>query len=42
MNDDAEAEQFARNDPTVQAGMNRYTIVPMRIAASQSSRIADQ
>jgi uncharacterized protein len=38
MEDVAEAERFAPNDPSVQAGMNRFTIVPMRIAASQGSR----
>jgi uncharacterized protein YciI len=38
MADLAEAEQFASNDPSVKCGMNRYTLAPMRIAASQTSR----
>ena len=38
MADLAEAEQFAKNDPSIKCGMNRYTISPMRIAGSQSSR----
>jgi uncharacterized protein YciI len=38
MTDLAEAEEFAQNDPSIKCGMNRYTISPMRIAGSQSSR----
>jgi uncharacterized protein YciI len=40
MEDEAEARRFAENDPSVQAGMNGFTIVPMRIAAAQGSRTA--
>jgi uncharacterized protein YciI len=38
MNDLTEAERFAEGDPTVKAGMNRYTISAMRIGAAQGSR----
>jgi hypothetical protein len=38
--DIAEAEHFASNDPSVLGGLNRYSIAPMRISGSQSSRSA--
>ncbi len=38
MTDLAEAEEFAKNDPSIKCGMNRYTISPMRIGGAQSSR----
>jgi uncharacterized protein len=38
VNDQAEAEQFAKNDPTIRAGLNTYALVPMRVAACQASR----
>ncbi|HEV2273873.1 MAG TPA: YciI family protein [Acidobacteriaceae bacterium] len=41
MQDLAEAEDFARNDPTVLAGLNTFKIAPMRIGGSQSSRTAE-
>jgi hypothetical protein len=40
VNDAAEAEEFARKDPSIVAGMNTYTLTPMKIAASQSSKAA--
>ncbi len=30
--DEAEARQFAEDDPSVRAGMNRFAIYPMRVA----------
>ncbi|UXN59871.1 YciI family protein [Phyllobacterium zundukense] len=33
-----EAIQFAENDPTVMAGLNRYSIAPMHIAAARGFR----
>jgi uncharacterized protein len=38
VNDRAEAERFAQGDPSVKAGMNRYTISPMRVAGAQGAR----
>jgi len=38
MNDLAEAEEFGRRDPSVVGGMNTFTLTPMKIAASQSSK----
>ena len=38
VNDHAEAVRFGDNDPTVLAGLNRYTIAPMHIAAAQAPR----
>ena len=38
--DRAQAERFAAGDPSVQAGMNRCTIAPMRIGGIQASRQA--
>ena len=38
VDDQAEAEEFARQDPSIVGGMNSYTLAPMRIAASQPSR----
>jgi uncharacterized protein YciI len=38
MEDMAEAERFAQGDPSVKAGMNKYTISPMRIGGAQGSR----
>ena len=35
---EAEARTFGDNDPSVLAGMNRYEIHPMHLAASQSTR----
>jgi uncharacterized protein len=40
MDDLAEAETFCRNDPSIVAGMNTFTLAPMMIAASQKSRTA--
>jgi uncharacterized protein YciI len=40
MDDLAEAESFARNDPSIAGGMNTFTLAPMFIAASQKSRAA--
>ena len=40
VNDAAEAEEFACKDPSIVAGMNTYTLTPMKIAASQSSKAA--
>ena len=34
----AEAEEFARKDPSIVGGMNTFTLTPMKIAASQSSK----
>ncbi len=34
--DEAEARQFGENDPSVRAGMNRFEIYPMRVAASRA------
>jgi uncharacterized protein YciI len=36
--DHDEAVKFAENDPTVLAGLNRYSIAPMHVAAAQASR----
>ena len=33
---EAEARQFGENDPSVRAGMNRFEIYPMRVAASRA------
>jgi uncharacterized protein YciI len=38
VNDGAEAEEFARKDPSIVGGMNTFTLTPMKIAASQSSK----
>ncbi|HEY0701986.1 MAG TPA: YciI family protein [Candidatus Acidoferrales bacterium] len=38
MNDLAEAEDFARNDPSITGGMNTFTLAPMVIAAAQASK----
>jgi uncharacterized protein len=38
VNDEAEAHKFAKEDPTILAGMNTYTITPMMIAACQAPR----
>ena len=38
VNDAAEAEEFARKDPSIVGGMNTFTLTPMRVAASQSSK----
>src|ERR1700679_1275282 len=40
VNEAAEAEEFARKDPSIVAGMNTYTLTPMKVAASQSSKAA--
>ena len=40
VNDAAEAEEFARKDPSIVAGMNTFSLTPMKIAASQSSKAA--
>jgi len=34
--DEAEARQFAENDPSVRAGMNRFEIYPMRVANARA------
>lgn len=34
--DDAEARQFAENDPSVRAGLNRWEIHPMQVTASRA------
>ena len=41
MDDIAEAERFAQGDPSVKAGMNKYTISPMRIGGAQGSRVRE-
>jgi uncharacterized protein len=38
MEDLAEAESFARNDPSIVGGMNSFTLAPMVVAAAQGSR----
>jgi uncharacterized protein YciI len=38
VDDLAEAENFARKDPSIVAGMNTFTLTPMFIAASQKSK----
>jgi uncharacterized protein YciI len=40
VNDAAEAEEFARKDPSIVGGMNTFSLTPMKIAASQSSKAA--
>src|ERR1700722_3237007 len=37
----AEAEDWARKDPSIVGGMNTFTLAPMRIAASQGSRATE-
>ncbi len=39
MNSLEEAERMAKDDPSVKAGLNTYTLAPMHIAASQPSRV---
>jgi hypothetical protein len=34
--DEAEARQFAEDDPSVKAGMNRFELHPMRVAAARA------
>ncbi len=34
--DEAEARQFGENDPSVRAGMNRFELYPMRVAAARA------
>jgi uncharacterized protein YciI len=34
--DETEARQFAENDPSVRAGLNRFELYPMRVAASRA------
>ncbi|MDR3748106.1 MAG: YciI family protein [Acidobacteriota bacterium] len=34
--DEAEALRFGENDPSVRAGLNRFEIYPMRVAASRA------
>jgi uncharacterized protein len=38
VDDAAEAEEFARKDPSIVGGMNTFTLTPMKIGASQSSK----
>jgi len=38
VDDPAEAQQFAKDDPAIQAGLQTYTIVPMILGACQSSK----
>ena len=35
---DDELEQFIANDPTITAGLNRYTYAPMMLGGAQSPR----
>jgi uncharacterized protein len=34
--DEAEARQFAENDPSVLAGLNRWEVYPMRVSGSRA------
>ena len=34
--DEAEAQQFGENDPSVRAGMNRFEFHPMHVAAARA------
>ena len=34
--DEAEARQFAENDPSVRAGMNRFEFYPMRVSNARA------
>lgn len=34
--DEAEARRFGENDPSVRAGLNRFEIYPMQVAASRA------
>lgn len=34
--DEAEARQFAENDPSVRAGLNRWEVHPMQVTASRA------
>ncbi len=34
--DEAEARTFGENDPSVTAGMNRFAVYPMRVAAARA------
>ena len=39
MRDLAEAEQFIQQDPAIQAGLCRYLLHPMHLAAAQAHRL---
>ena len=34
--DEAEARRFGEDDPSVQAGLNRFEVYPMRVAAARA------
>jgi uncharacterized protein YciI len=36
VNDEAEARRFGESDPSVQAGLNRWEIYPMRVTGSRA------
>lgn len=36
--DEAEARQFAENDPSVLAGLNRWALYPMRVTGSRAGK----
>jgi uncharacterized protein YciI len=36
--DEAEARQFGENDPSVEAGLNRFEVHPMRLTGAQARR----
>jgi uncharacterized protein len=38
VDDPAEAQQFAKDDPAIRAGLHTYAIAPMILGACQSSR----
>lgn len=37
--DEGEAQQFFENDPTVRAGMNRFEVHPMQVAAARAKEM---
>lgn len=37
--DESEARRFFENDPTVRAGMNRFEIHPMQVAAARAQQV---
>jgi uncharacterized protein len=39
VNSEAEARQFGENDPSVQAGLNRFEIHPMRLSGAQAQQM---
>ncbi len=38
VDDDAEAKRIMEDDPSVRAGMNRYELAPIRVAAARGTR----